>query len=178
MDQRNENVIVELQITHEDIAEPNALRNKLHNFKGFQENREKKTGTAWTEERREKHKEIMRQKWRERKKEGRKEGRRKKGVETNTHIYIYILIFNPCSEFRRSPEGPVSQIHYPHLHVGAPGIFSDLLRCVQVLKREWGAEGKRKLPHLYISLVKLQSWFFGMEDLLSAELKPRFLRLQ
>ena len=33
------------------------------------------------------------------------------------------LIFNPCGEFRYSPEGPVSQIHSPHLLVGAPGIF-------------------------------------------------------
>ena len=29
----------------------------------------------------------------------------------------------PCGEFRWSQEGPVSQIHSPHLHVGAPGIF-------------------------------------------------------
>ena len=29
--------------------------------------------------------------------------------------------FNPCGEFRWSPEGPVCQIHFPHLHVGAPG---------------------------------------------------------
>ena len=36
------------------------------------------------------------------------------------------LIFNPCGEFRWNPEGPVSQIHSPHLHVGAHGIFSDL----------------------------------------------------
>ena len=36
------------------------------------------------------------------------------------------LIFNPYGEFRWSPEGPVSQIHSPHLHIGAPGIFSDL----------------------------------------------------
>ena len=35
------------------------------------------------------------------------------------------LIFDPCSEFRWSPEGPVSHIHSSHL-VGAPGIFSDL----------------------------------------------------
>ena len=35
-----------------------------------------------------------------------------------------------------SPEGPVSQIHSPHLLVGAPGIFSDFLRFVQILKRE------------------------------------------
>ena len=33
------------------------------------------------------------------------------------------LIFNPCGEFRWSPEGPVSQIHSPHLLVGAPGIY-------------------------------------------------------
>ena len=58
------------------------------------------------------------------------------------------LIFNPCGEFRCSPEGPVSQIHSPHLLVGAPGIFSDLLRSVQMLKREWGAESNRKLPNL------------------------------
>ena len=28
-----------------------------------------------------------------------------------------------CGEFRWSPEGPVSQIHSPHLLVGDPGIF-------------------------------------------------------
>ena len=28
---------------------------------------------------------------------------------------------------------------------GAPGIFSDLLRPVQMLKREWGAESNGKL---------------------------------
>ena len=42
------------------------------------------------------------------------------------------LIFNPCSEFRLSLEGPVSQIHSPRLHVGVPGIFQifqGLYRC-------------------------------------------------
>ena len=60
------------------------------------------------------------------------------------------LIFNHYTvcEFRRSPECPVSQIHTPHIHVGAPGILSDLLRSVQMLKREWGAESNGKLPHL------------------------------
>ena len=33
------------------------------------------------------------------------------------------LTFNPCGEFRRRPEGPISQILSPQLHVGAPGIF-------------------------------------------------------
>ena len=60
------------------------------------------------------------------------------------------LIFNHCGEFRLSPEGPVRQIHCPYLHFGAPGIFSDLLRSIQMLKREWGAESNGKLPHLFI----------------------------
>ena len=47
-------------------------------------------------------------------------------------------------------EGPVSQIHSPRLHVGAPGIFSGLLRTVQKLNREWGAESDGKLLHLFI----------------------------
>ena len=68
------------------------------------------------------------------------------------------LIFNPCGEFLASPEGPVSQIHTPHLHVCAPGIFSDLLRSVQMLKREQGAESNGKLPHLFIP-SKMLPWF-------------------
>ena len=55
------------------------------------------------------------------------------------------LIFNPCGEFRLCPEGPVNQIHSPHLHVGAPGIISDLLRSVQMLKRD----GVRKATGSY-----------------------------
>ena len=47
------------------------------------------------------------------------------------------LIFNSSGEFWCSPEGPLTQIHFPHLHAGAPGIFSDLLKSVQMLKREW-----------------------------------------
>ena len=38
------------------------------------------------------------------------------------HKTLIELIFNLCGEFRRSPEGPVGQIHFPHL-IGAPGIF-------------------------------------------------------
>ena len=60
------------------------------------------------------------------------------------------LIFNPCGEFRWSPEGPVSQIHSTHLHARVPAIFSDLIRSVQMLKREWGAESNGKLRHLLI----------------------------
>ena len=43
-----------------------------------------------------------------------------------------------------------SQIHSPHLHDGAPGIFSDILSSVPMLKRERGAECNRKLQHLFI----------------------------
>ena len=57
--------------------------------------------------------------------------------------------------------GPVKQYHSPHLHVRAPGIFSDLLSSVQILKREWGMESNGKLPHLFI-LVKLQLWCLSL----------------
>ena len=59
-------------------------------------------------------------------------------------------ILNPCGDFRWSPEGPVNQIHCSHLHSGTSGIFSDLLRSVQMPKREWGEESNGKLPHLFI----------------------------
>ena len=72
---------------------------------------------------------------------------------------LMALIFNPwCGEFRWSPEGPVSQIHSPHLHAGAPGITSDLLRSVQMLKREWVKKATKSYRN-YSSLVKLQPWF-------------------
>ena len=74
--------------------------------------------------------------------------------------------------------GPVSQIHPSHLLVGAPGIFSDLLRFVQMLKREWGAESNGKLPHLFRP-SKSATYVpeFTMEDLpldRTAALMPEF----
>ena len=88
------------------------------------------------------------------------------------------LIFNPCGEFRGSLEGPVSQIHTPHHHVGAPVTFSDLLRTVQMIKREWGAESNGKLRHLSIC-SKTAAWVFefAVEDLplgRTATLIPEF----
>ena len=59
------------------------------------------------------------------------------------------------------PEGPVSQIRSPHLLDGAPGIFSDLLRSVQMLRSEWGAESNGKLPHLLIP-SKTAPWFLSL----------------
>ena len=84
------------------------------------------------------------------------------------------LMFNPFGEFRLKSGGP------SHLLVGAPGIFLDLLRSVQMLKREWGAEsngsvgycdyirseviheGRNFTRQLIKSLVKLQPWFLSL----------------
>ena len=64
-------------------------------------------------------------------------------------------------------------MHSPHLHVGAPGIFSDLLRSVQMLKRECGAESNGKLLHLFIpSKTAALVPKFAVEDLPSAPLVP------
>ena len=89
------------------------------------------------------------------------------------------LIFNPCVEFWWSLEGPVNQIHSPHLHIGDPGIFSDLLRSIQMLKREgvqkaMGSYCTYSIPDKTAALVPE----FVVEDLPSAELQPRILRLQ
>ena len=87
------------------------------------------------------------------------------------------LIFNSCGEFWWSLEDPLSQIH-SHLHVGAPGIFSDLLRSVQMLKRVCGAESTGKLPHLFIP-SKTAIWYLSLQwkTCLWAELQPWCLSL-
>ena len=72
----------------------------------------------------------------------------------------------------------LSQIHYPHLHVGVPEIFSDLLRSVQIIKREWGAESNGKLLHLFIlSKTATIAPEFAVKDLpwgRTAALVPEF----
>ena len=87
-------------------------------------------------------------------------------------------LFNPCGEFRWSPEGLVSQIHCPHLQAGAPGIFLDHLRSAQMLKREWGAGSNGKLPHLFIpSKTATLVSIFAMQELpmgRTATLVPEF----
>ena len=73
------------------------------------------------------------------------------------------LIFDLCGEFRWSPEGTVSQIHSPQFHVG---IFSELLKSVQMPKRKWGAEINGKLSHLFIpSKTATLVIVFAVEDL-------------
>ena len=73
------------------------------------------------------------------------------------------LIFNPYGEFRLSPEGPVSQIHSPHLHVvplGSFKVFSD------AKEREWDVESNGKLPRLFIpSKTATLMSEFAAEDL-------------
>ena len=78
---------------------------------------------------------------------------------------LMALPFNHSGEFRWSSEGPVCQIYSPHLHAGASEIYSDLLRSVQMLKREWGAESNGKIPHLSIP-SKTAVWVpeFAVED--------------
>ena len=71
------------------------------------------------------------------------------------------LIFNPCDEFWLSLEGPVSQIHSAYLHIGATGIFSDLLKSVQMLKRV-GYGKQRKATAAIQSMVKLQPYFLSL----------------
>ena len=90
------------------------------------------------------------------------------------------LIFNPCSEFRRSPKGPVSQIYSPHLHVGDPATFSDLLTSVHILKREWGVRKATGYYRTYSCIVKLQPWFLSLwwKTWLWAELQTLCLSLQ
>ena len=92
---------------------------------------------------------------------------------------LMVLIFNPCGEFRWSPKGPASQIHSPHLHDGAPGIFSDLLWSVQMMKRQWCAESNGNY-RTYSSQVKLQTRFLILlwKTCLWAELQPWYLSLQ
>ena len=63
------------------------------------------------------------------------------------------LIFNYWGEVRRAQLAKST----PHIHVGAPGIFSDLLRSVQMLKRERDAE-RTESYRTYSSLVKLQAY--------------------
>ena len=94
------------------------------------------------------------------------------------------LIFNPYGEFRWSPEGPVSLIHSPHFHVGALGVFSDLLRFVQTLKRERERErGVQKAMGSYCTYsvpgkTAVLVPEFAVEDLPLAELQPKLLHLQ
>ena len=86
----------------------------------------------------------------------------------------------PSDEFRWSTQGPGRQIHSLHLHVGAPGIFSDLLRSAHMLKRDRMVRKATGSCRTYSISGKTAALVdkFAVEDLRSAELQPRFLCLQ
>ena len=76
------------------------------------------------------------------------------------------LILTPMVNFDEVRRAQLAQIHSPHLQAGAPGIFSDLLRSVQKLKRGWDAESKGKLPHSSISSkIAVLALEFAVEDM-------------
>ena len=87
-------------------------------------------------------------------------------------------IFNDCGEFPWTQEGPVSQIHSHHLVFGAPEIFSDLLRYVQM--SETGVQKSTESYRTYSISCKTAALVadFAVEDMPSAELQFRYLRLQ
>ena len=70
-------------------------------------------------------------------------------------------IYNPCGEFRWSPDGPVSQIHSPQLHVGAPGIFFRSFKVCPDAKERLGCGNQRE------TTAPIHE--FAVEDLPSAE---------
>ena len=63
-----------------------------------------------------------------------------------------------CGEFWWSPEGPVSQIHSPHLHVRPWDRFRYFKICSNAKKRV-GCEKQREATVPIQSPVKLQPWF-------------------
>ena len=69
--------------------------------------------------------------------------------------------FNPHGEFRwnPNPEGPVSQIHSPHLLLGAPGIF---FKVCSDAKERVGCRKQREATAHIQSLVELQPLFLSL----------------
>lgn len=63
----------ELQITDEDVKERALFRSKLKKSTGFKEEPKKKTGAAWTDERKENHRERMKELWKKWKRDGKKQ---------------------------------------------------------------------------------------------------------
>ena len=62
-----------------------------------------------------------------------------------------------------SPEGPVSQIHSPHLLVGAPGIFFRSFKVSSDAKERVGCRKQWEATAPIRSLVKLQPSFLSLQ---------------
>ena len=79
------------------------------------------------------------------------------------------LICNPYSEIRQSPDGPVNQIHtqpstlWPYWNLSC-SIFSDLLKYVKMLKREWDMVSNGKLPHLFIPSLRRKTCLWAEQQ--------------
>ena len=71
------------------------------------------------------------------------------------------LMFNPCGEFQCNSGGPSEPNPLSSPPLWCPGIFSDLLRSVQMLKRV-GCGKQREATAPIQSLVKLQPWFLSL----------------
>ena len=89
------------------------------------------------------------------------------------------LIFNPCGKFGWNPEGPSPKstlLPSTLVPLGSFPIFKDLLIC----EREsgvWKATGSYR-TYLITGKTAALVPEFAVKDLPSAELQPRFLRLQ
>ena len=59
------------------------------------------------------------------------------------------LIFNPVVNYGEVREDQLANSTLLTANLGALRIFPDLLRSVQMLKREWGSRSNVKLPHLF-----------------------------
>lgn len=57
----------QINVTEEDILNRSWFRNKVNTFQSFEEKVKKKTGAQWTDERKQKHSEVMKKYWSERK---------------------------------------------------------------------------------------------------------------
>ena len=68
-----------------------------------------------------------------------------RGTKDDWDFRISDLVKNPDVEFRWSLEGPVSQIHSPHFHAGAPGIFSDFLKVCSDAEERVGCGKQREV---------------------------------
>ena len=72
------------------------------------------------------------------------------------------LIFNPCGKFRWSPEGPVSQIHFPQSTLVPLGFFFRSFKVCSDAKERVGCRKQREAIAPIQSLVKLQPWFLSL----------------
>ena len=72
------------------------------------------------------------------------------------------LVFNSCGEFRRSPEGPVSQIHFPRLQVD-PLKYFQIFQGLFRYSRESVVQKATGSYRTYLSKVNVQPCFLSLQ---------------